>query len=421
MLAGNPNTNIILIVYFAGKVCYTEKKGVLGLEMPDIAAYVIRMLNRAGYDAYLVGGGVRDLLMGIAPHDVDIATAALPEQTAEVFAQYPHFSQGQRFGTVGVLVKGEKIEITTFRVESGYSDFRRPDEVHFVKRLEEDLARRDFTVNSIAMHPDLGVFDPFGGRQDLDARILRTTGDPPERFREDALRILRLFRFAAKLGFNIEAATLDAAGKLNDHLRGISAERVTAELRAILSFDAAAALTQMRQCGIFSQIGFAQEPEDLSPLRLTRDIDLRLALLCIQTRTVPESLFSRLRFSGIQQRRMVWFYRQLALGVPADKTALKRRLQTADSSDFRLLASCFGPDGARIRKELDEIAQHREPYLLEQLAVSGTDLLELGVPPRQIGEVLNQLLCEVQAVPEKNVKKSLLELARCCMDGVSRI
>ena len=210
------------------------------------ALAVLERLNAAGHRAVLVGGCVRDRLMGRTPHDYDAATSARPEQIREACAPMRVVETGVRHGTVTVLSGGLPVEVTTFRVEGGYSDHRRPDGVRFVADLEEDLARRDFTINAMALDEG-GIVDPFGGRADLSAGFIRCVGEPARRFEEDALRILRALRFASCLDFSIEPATLAAARAAAPTLTRVSAERVFAELDKLLLGPGAGRV--LAQCG----------------------------------------------------------------------------------------------------------------------------------------------------------------------------
>ena len=207
------------------------------MEFPEQVNTALRRLREAGYTACAVGGCVRDRLMGAEPKDYDVTTAALPEQTEAVFAGERIIETGLKHGTVTVLLGGLPIEITTFRVDGGYSDARHPDAVRFTPSLTEDLARRDFTVNAMAWSPEDGLADPFGGADDLRNRLIRCVGDPDTRFREDALRILRALRFAAVLGFRIEERTADALHRNRALLDKVSAERIAAELCKLLCGD----------------------------------------------------------------------------------------------------------------------------------------------------------------------------------------
>lgn len=194
----------------------------------------LSVLKNSGFDAYIVGGRVRDFLLGKRNGDIDITTNAEPSQIKLAFAEYKTVETGIKHGTVTVIIDDTPVEITTFRVDSGYSDNRHPDSVRFSTNLDEDLCRRDFTINAVAYNPDNGIVDKFGGTQDIHDKIIRTVGDPDKRFKEDALRILRALRFAAVLGFSIEPNTESALFRNKDLLAGISAERVRVELSKLL-------------------------------------------------------------------------------------------------------------------------------------------------------------------------------------------
>ena len=211
------------------------------IRMDEGAAELLDTLHRAGYAAYVVGGCVRDSLLGLTPHDWDLCTSALPQQGMELFGAEKCIPTGLQHGTVTVKQGGGLYEITTFRTEGTYTDGRHPDEVHFVPDVREDLARRDFTINAMAYNEKEGLVDPFGGQADLQSGILRAVGVPHQRFTEDALRILRLYRFAARFGFSIDPPTAQAAQKLCAHLDCVSVERIEEELAKLLSAPAPAA------------------------------------------------------------------------------------------------------------------------------------------------------------------------------------
>ena len=211
------------------------------IRMDEGAAELLDTLHRAGYAAYVVGGCVRDSLLGLTPHDWDLCTSALPQQGMELFGAEKCIPTGLQHGTVTVKQGGGLYEITTFRTEGTYTDGRHPDEVHFVPDVREDLARRDFTINAMAYNAKEGLIDPFGGQDDLQSGILRAVGVPHQRFTEDALRILRLYRFAARFGFAIDPPTAQAAQELCAHLDCVSVERIEEELAKLLSAPAPAA------------------------------------------------------------------------------------------------------------------------------------------------------------------------------------
>ena len=211
------------------------------IRMDEGAAELLDTLHRAGYAAYVVGGCVRDSLLGLTPHDWDLCTSALPQQVMELFGAQRCIPTGLQHGTVTVKQSGALYEITTFRTEGTYTDGRHPDEVHFVPDVREDLARRDLTINAMAYNEKEGLVDPFGGQADLQSGIIRAVGVPRQRFTEDALRILRLYRFAARFGFAIDPPTAQAAQELCAHLDCVSVERIEEELAKLLTAPAPAA------------------------------------------------------------------------------------------------------------------------------------------------------------------------------------
>ena len=220
------------------------------IRMDEGAAELLDTLHRAGYAAYVVGGCVRDSLLGLTPHDWDLCTSALPQQGMELFGEEKCIPTGLQHGTVTVKQGGGLYEITTFRTEGTYTDGRHPDEVHFVPDVREDLARRDFTINAMAYNEKEGLVDPFGGQADLQSGILRAVGVPHQRFTEDALRILRLYRFAARFGFAIDPPTAQAAQELCAHLDCVSVERIEEELAKLLSAPAPAAYLNEKMLGV---------------------------------------------------------------------------------------------------------------------------------------------------------------------------
>ena len=206
----------------------------MNIRLPIYVQTALQKLNTAGHKAYIVGGCVRDSLIGRTPNDWDITTDALPEQIIAIFANDRVIPTGIQHGTVTVLLDGQPLEITTYRIDGKYSDNRRPDSVSFTQSLQEDLLRRDFTINAMAYHPKIGIVDCYSGLADLSSQRLVCVGDPEKRFAEDALRILRALRFSAQFGFSIEKMTAKAIHRLAPLLRGISAERIQAELSKML-------------------------------------------------------------------------------------------------------------------------------------------------------------------------------------------
>lgn len=231
------------------------------ITLPPYAALALSCLEQSGWAAWCVGGCVRDSLLGKAPEDWDIATAAAPEETKRCFRNFTTIDIGIKHGTVTVLLDGHPVEITTFRSDGGYQDHRHPEQVRFSRRLEDDLSRRDFTINAMAYHPRRGLTDLFGGLADLENRTLRCVGKPELRFEEDALRILRCLRFASVLGFSIEGNTAGALTEKRVLLENVSAERIREELTKLLCGESAAAI--LRQ---YSKVVFEVLPE-LAPMK----------------------------------------------------------------------------------------------------------------------------------------------------------
>lgn len=207
------------------------------MKLPQQVLFAVDRLQGAGFACHVVGGCVRDSLLGLSPHDWDLTTNALPQQVSAVFADHRVIPTGEKHGTVTVLIESMPLEITTYRVEGAYRDHRRPDEVRFVSEITEDLRRRDFTVNAMAWEPHGGLCDPFGGEADLQNKLLRCVGVAEERFNEDALRVLRALRFAATYGFTIEESTAQALFSCAPLLSAVSAERIQAELNRLLVGD----------------------------------------------------------------------------------------------------------------------------------------------------------------------------------------
>ena len=229
-----------------------------GQDRYELPTYITTLMDRfacAGEEVYLVGGSLRDLMRGEIPHDYDLATSATPQKTASLFPDCRVIETGIRHGTVTVLFEGNPIEITTFRQDGDYLDGRHPTSVTYTDQICEDLARRDFTVNAMAYHPKVGLVDPFGGRSDLKNKVLRGVGDPHRRIAEDALRIMRAYRFSAQLGFTIEEDTALACQESRDKLSGIAKERIAAEFLRLLTSDAPGrTLEQMAEHGILPYV-----------------------------------------------------------------------------------------------------------------------------------------------------------------------
>ncbi len=427
------------------------------MQLPSSVNFALSKLETFGYEAYVVGGAVRDAMLGRPLHDYDITTSASPEEIKSVFSDFHTILTGEKHGTVTVVIDSMPLEITTYRVDGEYTDGRRPDSVEFTKNIREDLARRDFTVNAMAYSPARGLCDPFGGAEDLQLGVLRAVGDPVRRFTEDSLRILRGFRFAARLGFEIEEKTLAAAKSERKRLSTVSAERIGSEVLGLLSAEKPSrSLSLMHSAHVLAEImpGAYFEtlsaknfvPADFMPdrfpeglyLKKEREEQKKLGFISARAHLAALRLGMLLRDSGKEvaldiPKRLKLSGELSAVVTAVASSPLPKR---ADSATVRTYASGItgkitpkyayfillsaGARGERLlsgenaslaAKNLYGSAERGEPMSVSELALSGRDLLEEGVPPgARVGEVLSELLAAVLANPDFNTRENLLSL-----------
>ena len=433
--------------------------------LPEQIVRCLQALERSGYAAYLVGGCVRDDLMGISPQDFDLCTAALPEQTAAVFSRLRQDHTGIRHGTVKVFAEGMEVEITTFRREGSYRDNRHPDWVEFVPDIREDLARRDFTVNAIAYSPSRGYVDPFGGRADLQSGILRCVGEPERRFREDALRILRGMRFAARFGFLPEPATQDAMIGLAPLTDALARERVYQELSGFLL--KADVPNLLRFAPILAQVipelsptlGFLQHSPHHAYDVFTHTahvtaavapvLSLRWAALLHDIGKVPcfsqdengrghfkghaqvsaqmaDAVLHRLHAPTQLRETAVWLIDHHMTVLQPEEALLRRSLSRYGRERLELLLCLQEADMKgkgtrehensqrypRLREILSQLDAQEGRLTLKSLKINGNDLIALGMSGRQIGDCLNRLLEQVLSGSLENEKSALIQAAK---------
>ena len=393
------------------------------IRMDEGAAELLDTLHRAGYAAYVVGGCVRDSLLGLTPHDWDLCTSALPQQVMELFGAQRCIPTGLQHGTVTVKQSGALYEITTFRTEGTYTDGRHPDEVHFVPDVREDLARRDFTINAMAYNAKEGLVDPFGGQADLQSGILRAVGVPHQRFTEDALRILRLYRFAARFGFSIDPPTAQAAQELCAHLDCVSVERIEEELAKLLSAPAPAAYLDEK---ILSVVLPELSPEALAAVKPVVDacpageqaLPVRLAALLLSLgEDGTRRTLRRLRCSNACIEETAVLVREAVSGVPVSLNIYARRLlgkyNLCTVQRIAALGTALQPERAADFAALSELAEQLDAdgvcCRVSQLAVNGRDLMAAGVPAGPgIRKVLEALLDGVIREEYPNERQALL-------------
>ncbi len=371
------------------------------LKIPENIKLVLETLTRNGYEAYIVGGCVRDLLLGLTPSDFDITTSANPENVMALFQKT--VPTGIKHGTVTVLIDSEPVEVTTFRTEGQYSDSRHPESVEFVTDLEQDLSRRDFTVNALAYNDTSGLVDLFGGRTDLENKILRAVGDPEKRFKEDALRILRLFRFSSQLQFKIEENTLNAALKLQKGLGSISRERIFSELKKSLCGKNPKAILPLITSGGLEFLGITNTPEFYTE---TENPNLRLFSFLKSTEN-PIEVLKELKGTNRELQFISKMLKLSALQIE-NREEIKNALFLTDESTVKTYFEYYEKDASL----LTEILEKKEPYLISHLKVSGEDLIPLGFNGVDIGNQLERLRQAVIKDPEKNEKETLLALTK---------
>lgn len=391
------------------------------------AAALLTRLHAAGHAAYAVGGCVRDSLLGQTPHDWDLCTSATPEQVLELFGEAHCIPTGLQHGTVTVKHGGELYEITTFRTEGAYSDGRHPDHVAFVPDVKEDLARRDFTINAMAYNAEEGLIDPFGGQNDLAAGIVRAVGEPQRRFEEDALRILRLYRFAARFSFAIDPATGQAARALCRHLDCVSEERIAEELSRLLAAPAPGAYLEAEVLAvIFPELDAAELPESRRILDALEPgmehVPVRLAaLLCPLGEAGARAALKRLKCSNALTGTVATLVREAAAEMPGAALTLTARrflsrYDLATITDLTALCSARHPEQAEafaaLQQEAARLVETNACCRINQLAVNGRDLMDAGIRPGPgLRRVLDALLEQVLTGQLPNEKAALLAAA----------
>lgn len=393
------------------------------IRMDEGAAELLDTLHRAGYAAYVVGGCVRDSLLGLTPHDWDLCTSALPQQVMKLFGAQRCIPTGLQHGTVTVKQSGALYEITTFRTEGTYTDGRHPDEVHFVPDVREDLARRDLTINAMAYNEKEGLVDPFGGQADLQSGIVRAVGVPRQRFTEDALRILRLYRFAARFGFAIDPPTAQAAQELCAHLDCVSVERIEEELAKLLAAPATAAYLDKKILLVIlpelssEALEAAKPVVDACPAG-AENLPIRLAALLYSLgEDGIRRTLKRLRCSNACIEETAVLVREAVPGVPVSLNIYARRLlgkyNLCTVQRIAALGTALQPERAADFAALSELAEQLDAdgvcCRVSQLAVNGRDLMAAGVPAGPgIRKVLEALLDGVIREEYPNERQALL-------------
>lgn len=389
------------------------------ITIPKYVKNILLALQARGHLAYLVGGCVRDYIMEITPQDWDICTSALPEEIMELFPESR--PTGLKHGTVTVVLGNKSAEVTTFRTEGDYRDHRRPDSVTFVSDLISDLGRRDFTMNAIALSPDGMISDPFGGIGDIANRTIKCVGDPNVRFGEDALRMFRALRFSARLGFNIEYGTLSAIENKACLVSELAPERVRDELEKILLTalpETVSAVISFGLLGRYIPETGLKMPNFSAISGLQKKALPRWAAFSIMLQkfgfisSVEDFLLS-LRLDGRTVRCCEAASQMLDCPAPEDKLSWKRYLNKYGVDAVSCAAITYDAiNGTNCEKDLKAVLKSGECFSVKHLAVTGDDLLSLGLRGPELGEMLSFLLDYVMEYPGNNRREILLELAK---------
>ncbi len=379
--------------------------------------YAIESLEKNGFSAYLVGGCVRDILMGKTPSDFDIATNALPEEIKRCFPREKKVLSGEKHGTIAPVIDGKAIEITTYRIDGKYSDSRHPEKVLFTKELKEDLMRRDFTVNAMAMDKNLNLFDPLSGKEDLDKKIIKCVGEPDRRFSEDALRIMRALRFSATLGFAIDKNTEESLLKNKELLLNISKERIYSELKKLMAGrDKGRVISSFKS--VFSVINPLFEkinPEFAGEISESLSVNFALLLDGLTFAEIKEVMGS-LKADKKTTHEVLSLVKLYGKAF-SDIKAIKYLLRDFDCEILKMTAELKRLkeeiDDARLKEILSMIDEcEKSCTKITDLVIGGDELKELGFGGRKIGTILNYLLDEVIEENIKNDRGSLIECAK---------
>ena len=375
------------------------------------AKLIIEKLNENGHLAYMVGGCVRDIIMNNIPYDYDITTSAKPEEVIEIFQKT--IPTGLKHGTVSVIINNNIYEVTTFRIDGTYTDFRRPKDVIFSDSLFEDVKRRDFTINSIAYNDKEGFIDFFNGKSDIENKIIRTVNDPYERFCEDALRILRGIRFCAKFDFKIEEKTFNAMKDLMHLVKNISKERIYDELKKMFAYSPFNSVKLLKETGFFNTLNFEinENIENLKKLNI-KNFETVISVLTYKKDSY-EYILNTLKCSNKTKSNIRKILESFEFSLD-DKLSVKRMLKSLRCENIMdeifEVRKALGFDDCKVISLYNEIIDNNECYLLTSLKINGNDLLKMNIKKERISIILNYLLDKVIEDNSLNTKDNLIDI-----------
>ncbi|UDI78257.1 CCA tRNA nucleotidyltransferase [Staphylococcus taiwanensis] len=392
----------------------------MGTELFLKAIPILEKIEEHGYEAYFVGGSVRDYLLNRPIHDIDITTSATPDEIESLFDKT--IPIGKEHGTINVVHLGENYEVTTFRAEAEYIDHRRPSEVYFVRNLKEDLQRRDFTINAIAMDKDFKVYDYFGGQMDLEQHVIRTVGTAQERFSEDALRIIRGLRFQSQLNFTIENETFLAMQNQIADIKHLSIERIIVEFKKLITGkNVNQSYNNMLQLNLFNYVPFFKEL-NMSMTEITDSIRFELWLAILITKEQPQSSLTTLKMSN-QEKTDIQLYHRIIVELPKITTKEALKMFVYDFGEAKILdvlSIRFILEDNHIKtgsplvlnpQSIQEVTSQLPVKQRKDIVVNGSDLIDYFQKKSGpwLKEVLREIECAVVTQKVQNTKQEILK------------
>ena len=388
------------------------------IKLPEYILTCLKQLNSNGYECYVVGGAIRDSLLGRHISDYDLATNATPLDIKNVFTKEAIYDNGIKHGTITVIIKSHPIEITTYRIDGEYFDGRHPKSVYYTQSIYEDCKRRDFTINAICYHPKSGFLDFFDGMDDLNNKVIRCIDDPDKRFNEDALRIMRALRFSAQLEFSIEQNTKESIFKNKDLLHKISIERITDEFLKIIKCDNCSKIIQ-EYFEIFSL--FIKELKTLNDYQIEKTVSFldnhiyststKIATLLYYLKDDALSIMEYLKLPNTTKRKVMYLLEYENVDL-THRLTLKKTLSISEEyfNDLLEFTKIIDPslNIKEIRTEANYILKNNEPIRLKQLHISGNDVVALGFKGHDISIILNDVLNQIMDGSVLNIKEDMI-------------
>lgn len=385
-------------------------------KLPEDVRYILEKLNNNGFESYIVGGCVRDMIIGVEPYDWDITTDALPNDVKKIFKNT--VDTGIKHGTVSIIIKSKLYEVTTYRIDGEYLDSRRPESITFTNKLEEDLLRRDFTINAIAYNEKYGIQDPYKGVEDINKKIIKCVGNAENRFEEDALRILRAVRFSSKLGFDIENKTYKAMKKLSNKLANISKERIREEFSKTLNSNNPEKLNLIKEINAESHIfmkniSYYIDTDIKNKILSTDDSNIKLAVLFYLVNMNSYSILRYLKYDNKTLNEVEKMIDSCKYEFYPENVFIIKMLKLYDielTKKIIIFNIILGRISDDYINRFNRVLNLKPIYTREQLEINGNDLINLGIKGKKIGQLLNYLLDSVIMNQSLNTKDALIDL-----------